>query len=444
MLDQEEKRQSARPYAWPLNGASRPPPKSPDARSPEPRNQGQPPNQGLRLVPPAGEGEAASTALREAFTPTRPKQKSRFFAGRLRQMRRIINAIEEERAHVVLYGERGSGKTSLANVVATKAEDAGYFVVRRACSSELSFDDIFRGFLRGIPTAFLENGIGAQTRMEYQSFADILPAGELRVADLVTAFSRLRDKHVILVVDEYDRVTGIDTKNKLAELMKNVSDASLPVTLLLIGVAEDVDELLGRHPSLRRTLVTIPLPLMNRAELAEILAVGERRSGMIFLPEVREGIIDLSAGLPYHVQLLGLFAARSAQARRSRGVEPQDLTYAVERAIEETDARIPEAYAQAIAAPPEGENRIRYRDILDAAACCASDQFGSFSARNVAEAAGKGPDSAPSFEYRLQKLTERANGAVLVRSFGPESPRFRFVNQMMRHFVLLKRSVEGG
>lgn len=394
------------------------------------------------LVPVSGKGAepgVASAILREAFTPTRPKQKSRFFAGRIRQMRRIISAIEEERAHVVLYGERGSGKTSLANVVAAKAQDAGYFVVRRACSSELSFDDIFRGFLRGIPGAFLENGIAAQARADLASFADILPPGELRIADLLAAFARLHDKHVILVVDEYDRVAAADIKGKLAELMKNLSDAGLPVTLLLIGVAEDVYELLGQHPSLRRTLVTIPLPLMSRAELADILAAGEARSGMNFMPAVREAIIDLSVGLPYHAQLLGLFAARSAQTRRSGIIEAEDLAYAEERAVEEADTRIKEAYALAIAAQSGGEDRMGYREILEAAASCASDEFGGFTAAGVAAAAGHDTALGPSFDYCLQKLTEPESGAILTRVFGQDGARYRFANQTARHFVLLKK-----
>src|SRR5580704_3743203 len=75
-------------------------------------------------------------------------------------MARIIAAIEEERAHVMLYGERGSGKTSLANVLAAKAEQAGYLVLRQACSSETTFQDLFRAFLRRMPATLLADGLG--------------------------------------------------------------------------------------------------------------------------------------------------------------------------------------------------------------------------------------------------------------------------------------------
>ena len=54
---------------------------------------------------------------RLAFTPTQPKATSRQLTGRQAELRRILQAIGEDRAHVVLYSERGRGKTSLSNMV---------------------------------------------------------------------------------------------------------------------------------------------------------------------------------------------------------------------------------------------------------------------------------------------------------------------------------------
>ncbi|HEX7970419.1 MAG TPA: AAA family ATPase, partial [Stellaceae bacterium] len=244
-----------------------------------------------------------SAKLRDAFTPTRPKHNAALFSGRYKQMQRIIAAIEEERAHVVVYGERGSGKTSLANVLAGKVEDAGYFVLRLACNSELSFEDIFRGLLRRMPASLLPDGIGATSRAGVENF-DQLAQGHVGVAELVTLFERIYEKHVILILDEYDRITAEDTKAKFAELIKNMSDSAVPVTLLIIGVADNVRELLGKHPSLQRTLVTIPMPLMTRREIDGIIINGEEKSGLRFDPGVRQLIADFAQGLPYHAQLL--------------------------------------------------------------------------------------------------------------------------------------------
>jgi hypothetical protein len=389
------------------------------------------------------DGGTMNAVLREAFTPTRPKQQASLFSGRHREMQRIIAAIEEERAHIVLYGERGSGKTSLANVVAAKAAEAGYFVLRSACSSELSFDDIFRGFLRRLPATFLDGGIGATTRAGVENFEQLLPPDEIGVPTLIQTFEKLHDKHVILVIDEYDRVTNEATKNKFAELIKNMSDASAPVTLLLIGVAENVDELLGKHPSLQRTLVTIPLPLMAPREIAGIIESGERKSGFRFDPAVREKIVELAQGLPYHAQLLCLFAARNSVRRHSQWVEREDLRYGVQRAIEEAEGKIKEMYNLALGTQPG----TAFKDALFAAARATSDEFGTFTVNDVAAAAatlGGQPLTTLALQYPLKKLTDAERGAVLRRIATPDGLRYQFHNQRVRHYVLIRQAEERG
>jgi Cdc6-like AAA superfamily ATPase len=383
-----------------------------------------------------------SAKLRDAFTPTRPKHNAALFSGRYKQMQRIIAAIEEERAHIVVYGERGSGKTSLANVLAGKAEDAGYFVLRLACNSELSFEDIFRGLLRRMPASLLPDGIGATSRAGVENF-DQLATGHIGVAELIALFERIYEKHVILIIDEYDRITAEDTKAKFAELIKNMSDSAVPVTLLIIGVADNVRELLGKHPSLQRTLVTIPMPLMTRREIDGIIINGEEKSGLRFEPAVRQQIADFAQGLPYHAQLLCLFAARNAARRQSSKVEREDLRYAVQRAAEEAELRIKESYDLAIGP----HDNASFRDVLFYAARCKSDEFGTFSASDVAAVAGRatgdGPDAAASLlalQYPLKKLTEPERGAVLRRIVGPSGLRYAFTSQMLRHHVLVRQA----
>jgi Cdc6-like AAA superfamily ATPase len=380
--------------------------------------------------------------LRDAFTPTRPKHDAALFSGRFKQLQRVIAAIEEERAHVVVYGERGSGKTSLANVLAGKAAEAGYFVLRFACSSDLSFSDIFRHFLRRMPATLLAEGVGAISRAGIDNFDQLLPKA-CGVPELIAVFERVHDRHVILIVDEYDRIDAEETKARFAELIKNMSDASAPVTLLIVGVADNVRELLGKHPSLQRTLVTVPMPLMSRREIDGIIGAGEEKSGLSFDPWVRETIVDFAQGLPYHAQLLSLFAARNALRRRSNRIERADLRYAVERAAEEAEPRVKEAYDLAVG-PQENAS---FRDVLFHAARCRTDEFGMFSAADVVAAAapaqaGVDGQSLLALQYPLKKLTEPERGAMLRRALGPDGLRYQFATQMMRHHVLMRQAVQ--
>jgi Cdc6-like AAA superfamily ATPase len=407
------------------------------------------PGVGWRRRTTAPEAAPSNAVLREAFTPTRPKQDSALFSGRYRQMERIIAAIEEERAHVMLYGERGSGKTSLSNVLATKAEQAGYLVLRQACSSETTFQDLFRAFLRRMPATLVADGLGYLGRQGRASavgdLESIVPE-RFGVVELVAAFERIRERHIVLIVDEYDRVTDEDVKARFAELLKNMADGGVPVTLLIIGVAENVGQLLGKHPSLQRAVVTVPMPLMTRRELDGILAVGEKKSGLRFDPAVRSAIVDFAQGLPYHAQLLGLFTARSAIRRGSSEIGREDLKAAVRRSAEEAEARIKEAYDLAVAAG--SHQAASFRDVLFHAARCRTDEFGTFTVADVAAAAapaGGGPEtSVLQIQYPLKKLTEADRGAMLRRLSGLGGLRYQFVSQMMRHHVLVRQAEERG
>jgi Cdc6-like AAA superfamily ATPase len=387
------------------------------------------------------EAQRMHELLRNAFTPTRPKHDAAMFSGRFREMQRIIAAIEEERAHVVVYGERGSGKTSLCNILAGKAGEAGYFVLQYACSTGVSFEEIFRTFLRRIPASFLAEGLGLGTR-RVDSFAQLLPEGAFGISDLIEVFGRVHDRHVILIVDEYDRVSDETVKAKLAELIKIMSDASVPVTMLLIGVADDVRDLFGKHPSLQRALVTVPMPMMSRRDLEGLIAAGEAHAGLAFAPAVREEIIDFAQGLPYQAQLLCLFSARNAVRRNVREVEREDLRYAIERAAEEAESRIKDAYGLAIGMPTESA----FEDVLFHAARAHSDEFGTFTAADVSAAgpAAEGESSLLALQYPLKKLAEPERGAVLRRLVTVTGQRYQFCSQMFRNYVLVNQALRRG
>src|SRR5262245_37582556 len=51
------------------------------------------------------------------FSPSAPIDQRSLFAGRLAQFTDVINAVNQKGQHVILFGERGVGKTSLASVI---------------------------------------------------------------------------------------------------------------------------------------------------------------------------------------------------------------------------------------------------------------------------------------------------------------------------------------
>src|SRR4051812_9410906 len=55
--------------------------------------------------------------LAATFTPAAPVSDYDVFAGRIMQITEVLSAIYQKGQHAIIYGERGVGKTSLANVL---------------------------------------------------------------------------------------------------------------------------------------------------------------------------------------------------------------------------------------------------------------------------------------------------------------------------------------
>src|SRR6202044_1389085 len=113
----------------------------------------------------------------------------------------------------------------------------------------------------------------------------------------------------ILIVDEFD--TLHDTvKEMFANTIKTLSDHAVAATVILVGVADSVDELIADHQSIERALVQVKMPRMSRDEIFEILQKGLTQLGMTIQPEALSRIWILSQGLPVYAHLLGLHASR--------------------------------------------------------------------------------------------------------------------------------------
>src|SRR3989442_3775491 len=79
------------------------------------------------------------------FTPNRPIDEKALFAGRTVQIRRVIDVVRGEGQHAILFGERGVGKTSLANVMAEFFSEVEQIVAPRVnCDGSDSFDSLWR------------------------------------------------------------------------------------------------------------------------------------------------------------------------------------------------------------------------------------------------------------------------------------------------------------
>ena len=243
-------------------------------------------------------------------------------------------ALRDEKAHVVLYAERGSGKTSLSNLVIETLRRSGVIVARCTCEAASSFDAVIRGLMRDVPEALLaapaegSSGEGCEAA---------LPPREVQPRDVATLISRLACRSLVCVVDEFDRVEDDTMRTQLADTIKQVSDRGVPLSFMIVGVSENLDEILGRHPSVQRNVAPFHMPLLSDEAVAGLLIRGANAIGLVIPPSLIVQVTTIARGMPYMAQLLGLRIAQFAYLRGERRVTEDDLAAVVERLL--LDAR---------------------------------------------------------------------------------------------------------
>ena len=285
--------------------------------------------------------EPARMTPGEAFTPTRPKPGRRQLVGRQLELDRILLALRDERAHVVLFSERGRGKTSLSNLVVESLRHEGTVVARHTCEAGSSFDSILHGLARDLPASLLATAVGAAG----EGCEAALPPGELRPRDVLAFLPRLACNSLVCLVDEFDRVEDPGTRTRMADTIKQLSDRGTALSFLIIGVSENLEQILGQHPSIQRNLVAVPLPLLADAEIATLIEKGSAQSGFSFFPAAVGRITVLARGMPYMAQLLGLRLTQAASARGDTAVTDDDFDAAVNRIIEDAAPSVTTLYA---------------------------------------------------------------------------------------------------
>lgn len=275
---------------------------------------------------------ARSTARRRAavlavFNPSHPVENRTQLLGRAEELAQLRQAVLDLGAHALIYGARGAGKTSLARAFGDIADEAGNIVLYHACGGDCGFTALFRPYLEELDPA----AIGRQSSID-TSAAGSRPADHFGPRELCAQLARLARGPIVLIVDEFDRVQSRVTRDEVATFAKLLSDARLPVRLLLVGIARDVTDLVAAHASLRRHLIAVGLRPFDPASVADLIQRGRRAAALEFPADIQARIATLAAGSPYHLRLFCCSAALAAIERGEQTVSAEALDQGLQAA----------------------------------------------------------------------------------------------------------------
>lgn len=375
--------------------------------------------------------------VHEAFTPSTPITSSTLFAGRTAQTSNFVKGFIEAGQHLVLYGERGVGKTSLANILTATLRSQGISAVGTSCTNSDTFSSIWLRILSQISITMHRSGIGfgAETGTTAITGAELAGMASAQAANLALQLQTIGLRGLV-ILDEYDQVRDPQARQEFASLLKILSDSNSPIKLLIVGVATDVAKLVGDHASIERCIRQIFVPRMSTSELEEIIKKGESVAGISFDQSVATAIVRISQGFPHYTHLLAKASALHAAHQDRREVGWQDLVEGVSAAIDSSNETIRSSYRRAT----DAVHSSLYEHVLLAAALVQSDEESSFRPADLIEPLSsilKRQISLQGFFPHLGKLCGEDRGSILER-LGTKKPfRYRFANPLMRPFVYL-------
>lgn len=360
--------------------------------------------------------------LRTIFTPSGPVTDIERFSGRSSQVLKATGGISQPGRHVVIYGERGVGKTSLSNVLVDAVARIDRRLIGRAVRVNCTVDTTFGSLWSEAVT-----GLGLEAPPEW-----------LHIRPNPEAIRHMLEKvepPSAIIVDEYDRLEDDTALSLMADTIKTLSDNLVRSKIVLVGVADTIDGLVGEHESVRRALEQVLIPRMSSQEVSEVVTSGLDLAQMGISDTALAEIARLAEGLPSYAHALPLEAATYATFDDRTIVEEGDIAAAVEEIVGGHTSR--SSYLRAIRSPRRDN---QFAAVLAACALAPKDDLGYFAPADIS-----GPLSnilgrtveISSFSRNLGSLMNEDRGSVLVRTGEARKYKYRFRDPMLQPFAVM-------
>lgn len=389
----------------------------------------------MRKVAAEMDWKALRTEVLETFTPGPPINEVAEFAGRKATIQRLQDILVERARHAIIFGERGVGKTSLANIFYKDMNSPTRTVREIAVDADTldSFDSLWRKVFRRIQWD------------EEQYRLDQYYPGAIEPDHVFLELAKFsHNEYPIIIIDEYDRILSEDCRVQMTDLVKALTRAPNNPTLVLVGVADNILQLVRDHGSIHRNLVQIPMDRMKPEEIKDVISSRVRRLRMKITDDALWRIAYFSAGLPFYAHSIGKYSALRAVENKTLQIDEALVLASLTDCILDVDYTVAESYTRATEKIYRKGNI--FAPVLAACALTENNDLGQFTA-----AAVEGPLSAimgesyevPAFSFHLNQLTTPERGSVLKKTGARRTFQYHFSEPAMQPFIIMKSLQDG-
>lgn len=379
--------------------------------------------------------KALRTEILETFTPGPAINEVAQFAGRKAVIQRLQDIAVERARHAIIFGERGVGKTSLANVFHKDLNSPTKTVREIAFDADTgdSFDSLWRKLFRRIRWP------------DETETLDLQFPNEIEPDHVYLQLSRFGQNEIpIIIIDEYDRITDATCRKLMTDLIKSLARLPNNPTIVLVGVAENIIQLVSDHASISRNLVQIPMERMTNEEINEVISSRIKRLRMRINGDALWRITYFSSGLPFYAHSLGKYSALTAVESHKLDIDENIVLASIESCILDVDYSIAESYTRATERIYRKGNI--FARVLAACALTELDQLGRFAAADVegplSDIMGS-PYKVSDFSFSLNEMSGPERGNVLKKTGSRRTFRYHFAEAAMQPYIVMRSLRDG-
>jgi hypothetical protein len=371
----------------------------------------------------------------ETFTPGPAINEVAQFAGRKATIQRLQDIAIERARHAIIFGERGVGKTSLANIFHKDLNTATKLVREIAVDADTgdSFDSLWRKVFRRIKWPGDEETLDLQFPQEIEPdhvFLQLQRFGQNEIP--------------IIIIDEYDRIEDHHCRVLMTDFIKSITRLPNNPTIVLVGVAENILQLVNDHASISRNLIQVPMHRMTNEEITEVISSRIKRLRMRISSDALWRITYFSSGLPFYAHSLGKYSALTAIEKKTLDINETTVLASIDSCIADVDYTIAESYTRATEQIYRKANI--FSSVLAACALAEMNDLGQFTAAAVESPLSDimgAPFKVSAFSFHLNEMSGPARGNVFKKTGARRTFQYHFAEAAMQPYIIMRSLRDG-
>jgi len=360
---------------------------------------------------------------------------------------------------VFIYGDRGVGKTSLAQTAAFEHQSSSAAPVLTGCDAASTFARVTQQIakrLMGLDATLIRTSGQAKSSIntgaiggEYSQTKEHGPVPlPSSVDDAINILSQAANRHSqqpVVVIDEFERLKDDGERALFADLIKQIGDQAMPFKLLFCGVAASLGELLDTHHSCYRYLTNVELERLPPMPRFEIINQAAHGLGVEIELASQSRISAISDGFPHYIHLITekLLWQIFQDENTIRMSRPTHYLEAIEAAVTDIEAKLRATYDKATQKYVEAD---QYEAVLWALADHhelsrrSASIFETYSALAGHATSVNKVLPREKFTQRINALKKPTHGSILK---GSRQGWYEFSEPVMRGYVRLRAEAQG-